>query len=337
MSKNTFQDLRRAIPGILVSLIVIAALAYIVDWPSVIEAFRTVDLRFLVLHGLFYMLSVGARALASRILLENRPSLKDSFFIMMQGYLLNNVLPFRLGELGRAYLLGKKIGQGTFYSLPAIMIERAYDLAFAALIVMGTLPFVLSDVEWARPVALTTLGLVSVGLLSLHLVARFRAPLRHWADQTAGKLQPIEKYILPRIDSFLDGLAVITSPKNFLLSLGWMALCWFFSLVNQYVLLRGFIPNALPLYSSFSLGLSSFGGAIPSAPSALGVYEGAVVVALAVVGISSGVALAFAVTHHMMHILYSGLFGMFAFSQEGESLLGVYKRLTSKQTNSQEN
>lgn len=336
MSENSTQDLRRAIPGILISIVVIAILAYLVDWSSVIQAFLTVDLRFLALHGLLYLLSVGARAIAARVLLENRPTFRDSFMIMMQGYLLNNVLPFRLGELGRAYLLGRKTGLGTFYTIPAIMIERAYDLAFAALIVMGTLPFVLSNVEWARPVALTTLSLVTVGLLSLHLVARFRAQLRQWVDKTAGRIKLIEKYILPRIDSFLDGLAVLTSLKSFSLSLGWMAISWLFSLANQYALLRGFLPTALPLYSSFSLGLSSFGGAIPSAPSALGVYEGAVVVALTVVGISSGVALAFAVTHHMMHILYSGIFGMFAFSREGESLLGMYERLTRKQPNSQE-
>ena len=332
MSKTSQQDLRQALPGILISLAVIVVLVIIVDWASVFESFRTVDLRFLALHGLLYMVSVVARAMGARTLLEDRPTFRDSFMIMMQGYLLNNVLPFRLGELGRAYLLGRKTGTGTFFTIPAIMIERAYDLAFAALIVMGTLPFVFSGVDWARPVALSTLSLVTIGLFSLHLVARFRIPLRNWADKTAGRVKLIEKYILPRIDSFLDGLAVLTSLKSFSLSLGWMALSWLFALANQYALLRGFLPSAKPLASSFSLGISSFGGAIPSMPSALGVYEGAVVVALGVLGISSGIAFAFAITHHMMHILYSGIFGMVAFSREGESLFGMYQKLTRKKT-----
>ncbi|MDX9991526.1 MAG: lysylphosphatidylglycerol synthase transmembrane domain-containing protein [Anaerolineales bacterium] len=326
------QDLRRALPGILVSLAVIVILVIIVDWPNVFKAFRSVDLRFLALHGLLYMLSVATRAMGARTLLEDRPTFRDSFMIMMQGYLLNNVLPFRLGELGRAYLLGRKTNTGTFFTIPAIMIERAYDLAFAALIVIGTLPFVFSGVDWARPVALTTLSLVSAGLFSLHLIARFRAPLRSWADKTAGRVKLVEKYILPRIDSFLDGLTVLTSLKSFSISLGWMALSWLFSLGNQYALLRGFLPTAQPLASSFSLGISSFGGAIPSMPSALGVYEGAVVVALGVLSISSGIAFAFAITHHMMHIIYSGIFGMIAFSKEGESLMGMYERLTHKKT-----
>jgi glycosyltransferase 2 family protein len=337
MSPTPLQDLRRALPGILISLVVIAILAFIVDWSQVLDAFRQIDLRFLFLHGLLYMASVAARAMAARILLENRPTFRDSFLIMMQGYLLNNVLPLRMGELGRAYLLGRKTGTGTFFTLPAIMIERAYDLAFAALIVIGTLPFVFSDVEWARPTALTTLSLVAVGLFSLHLVARFRAPLGAWTHQNAGRIKTVERYILPRIDSFLNGLAVLTSLKSFSTSLGWMALAWLLAIANQYALLLGFLPDAELLYSSFALGISSFGGAIPSAPSALGVYHGAVVVALGVVGVASGIALAFAATHHAMHFIYSGLIGMYAFSREGESLMGIYEKLTNRKNKEENN
>jgi glycosyltransferase 2 family protein len=327
---NSLKDLRRALPGILVSLVVIAILYFVVDWEQVLDAFRQIDLRFLFLHGLLYMLSIAARAMSARILLENRPTLRDSFLIMMQGYLLNNVLPFRMGELGRAYLLGRKTSTGTFFTIPAIMIERAYDLAFAALIVISTLPFVFSEVEWARPTALTTLGLVIVGLVSLHLVARFRTPLAAWTHQNAGRIKLVERYILPRIDSFLNGLAVLTSLKSFSTSLAWMALAWLLAIANQYALLLGFLPDAKILYSTFSLGISSFGGAIPSAPSALGVYHGAVVVALGVVGVASGVALAFAATHHAMHFIYSGLIGMYAFSRDGESLLSIYEKLTQR-------
>jgi len=337
MIASSLKDLRRALPGIIISLVFIAILAFIVDWTQVLDAFRQIDLRFLFLHGLLYMASVAARAMAARILLENRPTFRDSFLIMMQGYLLNNVLPFRMGELGRAYLLGRKTNTGTFFTLPAIMIERAYDLAFAALIVIGTLPFVFSEVEWARPTALTTLSLVAIGLFSLHLVARFRVPLRNWVHQTARRIKLVERYILPRIDSFLNGLAVLTSLKSFSTSLGWMALAWLLAIANQYALLLGFLPDAEVLYSSFALGISSFGGAIPSAPSALGVYHGAVVVALGVVGVASGIALAFAATHHAMHFIYSGLIGMYAFSREGESLMGIYEKLTNRKNKEENN
>jgi hypothetical protein len=324
------KDIKRWLPGVIISLIFIIILAKAVDWASVIVAFKTIDLRFLVLHGILYFASVGSRARASRALLEDRPTPRDAFLVMMQGYLLNNVLPLRLGELGRAYLLGRKTGLGTFHALPAIVIERFYDLAFAAILLIGTLPFVLSGADWARPVALTTLSVVAVGLLSLHFIARFRVPLRTWIDHAATRVRLIEKYVLPQIDSFLDGLAVLMNTRAFIVSLTLMALSWALGAAGQFVLLRGFLPAPNLIHSTFALSAAAFAGAIPSAPSGLGIYEGAIVGALALVKVSSGVALALAVTHHIMHIIYSGVIGFYGFSRDGIGVLELYARLKDR-------
>jgi uncharacterized protein (TIRG00374 family) len=326
------KDFRRWLPGVIVSLVIIVVLSRAVDWNSVVFAFSTIDLRFLVLHGLCYFGLIMTRAMASRVLLDNRPSFRDSFVILMQGYLLNNVLPLRLGELGRAYLLGRKTGQGMFNALPAIVIERFYDLAFAALVLVSTLPFVLSDVDWARPVAYTTLVVVAAGLLSMHLVARFRLTIRGWVDRIAGRVKLVEKYVLPQIDAFLDGLAVLTNLRSFVLSLLWMTLSWTFGIAAQFVLLRGFLPTAPLLYSAFALGASSFAGAIPSAPSALGVYEGAIVASLVILGVDAGIGLAFAVLHHIAHIVYSGIVGMYGFSRSDISVMDLYEKLLNRKT-----
>lgn len=326
------KDSKRWLPGVIISLIFIAMLYRAVDWSSVLNALRTIDLRFLALHSVFYFVLICARAMASRALLQNRPTFRDSFIVMMQGYLLNNVLPFRLGELGRAYLLGRKTGLGTVNALPAIVIERIYDLAFAALILVGTLPFVLKGADWARPVSFWTLGLVAAGMLSLHLVARYRIPLKSWIDRVAHRVAFVEKTILPQIDTFLDGLGVLVNPRLFISSLLWMTLAWAFSLANQYVLLLGLMKSAPLLYAAFELGASSFAGAIPSAPSGLGVFEAAVVGSLAILNVDSGIALALAVIHHVAHIIYSGIIGFYGFSRDNIGVMEMYERLTKKET-----
>jgi uncharacterized protein (TIRG00374 family) len=325
--KNT----KRWLPGVVISLIFIIILYRAVDWNNLVTALKAMDLRFLVLHGFFYFALISARSLASRALLENRPSFRDSFVVMMQGYLLNNVLPFRLGELGRAYLLGRKTGLGTLNSLPAVIIERFYDLAFAALVLIATLPFVLKDVDWARPVSFWTLGLVGVGMLSLHLIARFRVPIKAWVDRMAPRVTFIEKHILPQVDSFLDGLAVLTNPRLFAASLLWMALAWGFAVIDQYALLQGLLKGAPLLFSTFALGASSFAGAIPSAPSGLGVYEAAVVGALAILSVDTGIALALAVIHHIAHIVYSGIVGFYGFSHDNIGLIEMYDKLVNRE------
>lgn len=322
----------RWLPGVLISLLVVVVLVFTVDWPAVGRAFLSVDGRFLLLHALFYFVSVTARSAASRVLLAERPTLSDSFLALMEGYLINNILPFRLGEFGRAYFLGRRIRLSMFYTLPAIVIERAYDLAFAAILVVGSLPFVLADVSWARPAAFWTLGLVIVGLFSLYLVARVRNSLRAWLERLLARFPRWARLIVPRLDSFLAGLAVLTDFRRFFFSLLWMTLSWLAIAACQFFLLRGFFSQALPLYSTFALGISSFGGAIPSAPSGLGVYEGAIVVALAAFGIPDGLALAYAITHHVAHLLYSGIFGLIGLNREGESLTGIYGKLTREKS-----
>ena len=329
---NFLKNSKRWLPGTIISLIFIAILYRAVDWNSLVSALKAMDLRFLVLHAIFYFALISARSMSSRALLENRPSFRDSFIVMMQGYLLNNILPFRLGELGRAYLLGRKTGLGTVNSLPAIIIERFYDLAFAALILIATLPFVLKDADWARPVSFWTLGLVTVGLLSLHLIARFRISIKVWVDRVAHRVVFVEKNILPQVDSLLDGLGVLTNTRLFAASLLWMALGWGFAVIDQYVLLQGLLKGAPLLYSTFALGASAFAGAIPSAPSGLGVFEAAIVGALAILGVDSGIALALAVIHHIAHILYSGIVGFYGFSRDNIGLMEMYDRLSNRKT-----
>ena len=41
------------------------------------------------------------------ILLQNKAPYRRVFLTLNQGYLLNNIFPFRLGELGRAFLLSQ--------------------------------------------------------------------------------------------------------------------------------------------------------------------------------------------------------------------------------------
>ena len=88
------------------------------------------------------------RAKVWQTLLRNRASYRDVLFTVGEGYLLNNLLPFRLGELGRAFLISRKSepstssGQRMQFAevLPTIVIERVVDLGISAAILLAALP-----------------------------------------------------------------------------------------------------------------------------------------------------------------------------------------------------
>ncbi len=73
----------------------------------------------IALASLVYFVSLFARVFAWYILLQKRVSFKDAFFALNAGYLLNNVFPFRLGEIGRALLLDRPEGPRLLRCCPA--------------------------------------------------------------------------------------------------------------------------------------------------------------------------------------------------------------------------
>jgi uncharacterized protein (TIRG00374 family) len=257
------------------------------------------------------------------------PTLRQSFITLMQGYLLNNILPFRLGELGRAFLLASQTGLGTLQVFSTIVIERAYDLAIAASLLLASLPLLIRT-DWLRPVAYATLGLVLVGLFSLYLMARFRNGLHRFVARVGERMRFVHRFIVPGLDSFLNGLSALTDARVFAESLGWMAVTWSLGAAAYFVLLRAFVPEAQPWWMAFTLGAVSLGAALPSAPASLGVFEGAIVAALALLGVEVGTALAFAVTWHAFHVGVSLIIGLYGFAEEGDSLMETYRRLAHR-------
>lgn len=326
---SIFKRLPRWLPGALLSLVAIIILALVVPWNAVGLAFSRMNWRLFPLFMLGYFASVTSRAMVSRTLLKHVPTLRQSFITLMQGYLLNNILPLRLGELGRAFLLASQTSLGTLQVFSTIVIERAYDLAFAASLLLVSLPLVIQT-DWLRPVAFATLGVVLLALFSLYLMARYRAGLHGFVTRLGARSRLIEQYILPGLDSFLQGLSALTDARVFAVSLGWMALTWTLAAAAYYALLLAFVPGAPVWWILFALGAVSLGAALPSAPAALGVFEGSIVAALALLGVDAGTALAFAVTWHAFHFAVTLIIGLYGFAEESESLMGTYRRLLAR-------
>src|SRR4030067_2004354 len=119
------------LPGLIVSGIALAVVISLLDIKKFGQALLQADLRFLLAGALASLLWLVIRGFVWRTLLQNQASYRDSFFTINEGYLLNNVLPFRLGEIAAAFLMGRKTGLGFWQVHPSIFIARALDLAIA--------------------------------------------------------------------------------------------------------------------------------------------------------------------------------------------------------------
>jgi hypothetical protein len=320
---------RNLLIGIAISGVALWLVLRSISWDAFARDLLSINPWTLALALVFYLVAMSVRALCWRTILQGKVSWPRAFFIMNEGYLLNNVFPLRVGELGRAVIMGRRSGLGFFQVLSSILVERAFDMANAAILLLSTLPLVLA-MAWARSMAWTILGLVIAGMVGLYFMVRYREVLMQWAARVSQRFNFITQWLLPKINSVLEGFSILTKPGAFALSFALLFLSWGLAIVEEYIILRSLVPGATMWWLAFVLGVSALGAAVPSVGGSIGVYEAAAVGALILLGVDKNSALAFAIVVHAIQLGFSSLFGFIGLTQEGESLLSFYQSLTEK-------
>lgn len=320
------KDIKRLIPGAIISILLIAAILYFVDFQTLWNAIKTANYKILAGSAILSFVWMAGRAKVWHTLLRDKPKFIDTFFTTAEGYLLNTFLPFRLGELGRAFLISRKSGMQFGEVLPTIVIERVVDLAFSAGLLIASIPFVVGA-QGSERIGYIVGGLVLFGLFMMYILARNH----QWALGIFHKLSQrfpvLQKFGGSFLESFFTGLSVITDGWLFLRFLFWMALNWFVALVAYYLITLAFFPQAQPVWTLFILGAAAFGGAIPALPGGVGTFEGAITAALVLFTGDESTALAVALTARLYNYLNSGVIGGIGLVREGQTLSGMYQQL----------
>jgi hypothetical protein len=326
VGRSKVAAISRLLPGLIISTVAILLLIRFSNWPEVLKAISQINLAWLFPAILFFIVSVGLRAWAWMILLQKKVNYSRVYLTLNEGYLLNNIFPFRLGELGRAFILSETTKLSGFFVLSTIVIERTYDLAIAAGLFLATLPYVFA-IDRGQSIAVAVLAIVILGLFGMFALARNRHWIKSKLDDFSLQRFVIRDRIVPRIDSFLSGLGVLAKWDQFLLSVLLMVLSWIFGGLELIFLSQSFGVDLEIWMVGFILGMISLGIAIPSAPAGLGVFEVAAVGAFSLLGLSTSAGLAIAFVSHFISITFTGLVGMYGIFRDGESITGLYQHL----------
>ena len=331
------KDVKRWLPGAIVSILLIAAILYYVDLAAVVRAIAHANLPLLLLAlatGFVWML---VRAQVWRTLLRNRARYWDVFWTVGEGYLLNNFLPLRLGEVGRAYIISRKSEVQFMEAIPTIIIERAMDLGYSAIILLAALPFVVGGGE-AQRIGVIIGVVVVIAFVILYLLARYNQWALDLFHKLSARWPSLQKIGGSFLEQFFVGLGVLTDGWLFLRFLFWMTLNWAIAIYSYYLMVRAFFPQAQVVWGMFGLGAAAFGGAIPSLPGAVGTFEGAFGGAITLLTGDQSTALAVALTGRLYNYINSGVIGGIGLLRDGQTLSGIYgelKKLTIGRTTEQ--
>ena len=322
------KDAKRWLPGAIISILLVAAILYFVDLRAMVDAIRNANYVYLGIALAVGFVWMAMRAIVWRTLLRNRASFSNVFWTIGEGYLLNNFLPFRLGEIGRAFLLSRKSTMTFMEILPTIVIERTMDLGYSAIVLLAALPFVVGA-EGSERIGVIVGVVVLIGFILLYILARSN----QWALDLFHKLSArwtgLQKIGGSFLESFFAGLGVLTDGWLFLRFLFWMTLNWGIAIVAYYFIILAFFPQTQLTWAMFGLGAAAFGGAIPSLPGGIGTFETGFGSAIFLLTGDQSTALAVALVGRLYNYINSGVIGGIGLLREGQTLSGVYQELMS--------
>lgn len=307
--------------------LVISGLAFLfiitqIDLGLFAEAWVSARYIYLLPCILFLLLGLVTRALRWQVLLDGKLPLIRAFSIMNVAYLVNGVLPLRIGEVARVYLATQvRKPVPVMQTTSSIIVERLLDLL--AVVILMLLALAVGPVPRELQQA-GTFGLITAlaGFAILMILAARRNLLHRLIAQLIRWLPALKRLNLDHwLDQFLDGLQPIFQPRTFLLAVMWTAISWLLSVIAGYLLMFAFFDEGSWAATALYIAAAAFAIALPAVPGNIGTYEASILLALVAMGYEqSSTAIAFAVMVHAVNVFVHASTGIIGFIQEGVSL-----------------
>lgn len=308
----------RAILGVGISIAAVAILLRSVDVGAAFGVLSRADLAMVALMAGTIVLDVAARGARWRALLApiKRISYPRVLGYTYLGYLANNVLPARLGELVRSHALGEGEGVSRTTVLGTVVVERIVDTVIV--VALAAIAVALLDVGGVASTAVI-LGAVFVGVL---LVGLLFAVVSHRLPGAQRVVDLIERFplVLDLGRRLRDGLAVVSRPGTVAAAVGFSAVAWTFSILTFVVGGRAIGVDLSPLEGALLSSGVALATIVPSGPGYLGTFELTAVGIATQFGVGANEAFAIALLVHAMILLMTSLGGAFAALRLGVGL-----------------
>jgi hypothetical protein len=275
----------RTLLGFVVALAVIYIFLRRFDINSAFRSISDANWLFIFLSIIVFYISLPLRAARWQILLKPAGqkvsclSLSHYYFL---SWFANSILPARIGDVYRAYLLKKNKGIPVSLSLGVLFSERVFDLAITAALVVLSGTYFWSLLQNSSEKSYLKWGLLAtVGIVICFIILIFAMPL---------VIRVLPKKLKSLAESFQAG--IFKWPSLFPIIILTTVIIWLTEALRLY-----FVFLALGIKSGFIMAVfisqaSLILMAIPLTPAGLGLVEGLMLVILSSLGISKDLALA---------------------------------------------
>lgn len=317
--------------GILISAALVAFLLYRTDFHKLGDAFGRANYLYGIPMIVLVLFAMFIRSYRWKFIMEplHRASVRNLFSATMVGFMAILVLPARIGEVIRAYLIAEKEKLPKSAAFATIVVERLFDmftiiLVLAVVLFLASLPDSGLEEVYQRALrgAGTTLCLFFLGTLCFLILLKKKTDLTLSAIRVCMKPFPASwgKKLLALLESFVSGLGAVRFGTHLLPIVFYSLVLWGSYAMGNALIMKAFqmdLPRYVPFYL---LVAQAIGVAIPSSPGFVGTYHAAVVAGLAAFKIPTEIALSFAILSHFLLITPIILYGLALLWKEHLSL-----------------
>jgi uncharacterized protein (TIRG00374 family) len=234
---------------------------------------------------------------------ETRPLTGPVIRSLLIGYFFNNVLPARPGEAAQVVALRRQAGTSLAEGGATAVLARVYDVLCLLVLLLATAPL-LPRVSWLHTAVVLGVVLASMLVLAIAIFGVWGLRPLHFALKPLHRLPFLSSDRVEHIGENLgQGLAALQRPRLIVAALAWTTLGWLALALSMWFVMRGFhlgLSFVAALLVVIAVNLAQI---LPSPPSAIGVYEAAVLVALRPYHVSDSRALSYALVVHALNFL----------------------------------
>jgi len=300
--------------SLVVAALLAAALLYYslrgIDWRQVGRIAAGASPGRLSVVAFLGTVNLFLRARRWRILLnaEGTVGVSTAFWATAAGYFGNNFLPARGGELVRTFMISARSGLANSYVLATALSERVAD-AIALVIITGVVLLVMpSQPVWlsraTRPFAV--LGLIGALMIAL-------LPFAGSVGRSAIQHAPLPHAWRPKLTTAMEhglrGIRAFHDPRRLAAFVVFTVLIWCLDAVGSIVTASA-LGFAMPISVAFLLVAAlSVGGALPSTPGYVGIYQFVAVTVLTPFGFSRTDAIAYILVAQALGYVVMGFWG----------------------------
>lgn len=310
------------------NLVLVGALCAVVLWridlDEVGATLADVEWAYAPIPVVCLIAALALRSWRLAILLNCNARFLPVFNIACVGLFVNQLLPLRAGELAMTLLLKRKLGIQGSRALSVIALDRLLDMAVVLMLFMLSLLAVPGVPDAAAKAGVIFAVVIGATLIGIVASLRYkRRILRVFATLIAYSPIRDETKWLERVETFIDGLAVLRVARILAPAVTLSVLAWGCAIVALYYCLAAAWPTPDWAAATFAICLTVFGMIVVAVPAGVGVIHTAIMFALAAFAVPKEIGLAAATVYHLLGVAVAVGLGAWSLRAVGFSLGGL--------------